>query len=158
MKSDTYMFSPLISPRISATFTLDSLGEGFVEPIKKKEKKLVQGLHQYLKCDCYMYAPMVLDSAVETTGVRSQIKENPSIPCNLIEQSSEKKMMDSRNRMDNFRENVHEDCCIATRRIAIKNAPVHKETVKHVVHQNCRPKTIPGKGLIQKETRKIVVE
>lgn len=162
MKSDTYMFSPLISPQSSDTFTPDSLGEGFGEPIKKKEKKLVQELDQYLKCDCYMYAPMVLDSAVETTsaptGVRSQRKENPSVSCNLIGQSSEKTMRDSGNRMDNFKEIAPDDCCTPTRRIAIKHALAHKETVKPVVHQNCRPKSIPGKGMFQKGTRKIVVE
>ncbi|XP_073014799.1 uncharacterized protein [Primulina eburnea] len=162
IKSDTYMFSPLISPQSSATFTPDSLGEGFGEPIKKKEKRLVQELDQYLKCDCYMYAPMVLDSAVETTsaptGVRSQSKENPSIRCNLIGHRSEKTMRDSGNRMDNFREIACDDCCTPMKRVAIKHALAQKETVKHVVHQNCRPKSIRGKGLFPKETRKIAVE
>ncbi|XP_075491505.1 uncharacterized protein LOC142529763 isoform X2 [Primulina tabacum] len=162
IKSDTYMFSPLISPQSSATFTPDSLGEGFGEPIKRKEKKLVQELDQYLKCDCYMYAPMVLDSAVETTSapteVRSQSKENPSIRCNMIGHRSEKTMRDSGNRMDNFREIACDNCCTPTSRVAIKHALAQKEAVKHVVHQNCRPKSIPGKGLFPKETRKIAVE
>ncbi|XP_073269229.1 uncharacterized protein [Primulina huaijiensis] len=159
IKSDTYMFSPLISPQSSAIFTP---GDGFGEPIKKKEKKLVQELDQYLKCDCYMYAPMVLDSAVETTStaptVRSQSKENPSIRGNVIEHRSEKTMRDNGNRMDDFREVACCDCCTPTRRVAIKHALARKETVKHVVHQNCRPKSIPGKGLFPKETRKIAVE
>ncbi|XP_073157845.1 uncharacterized protein [Henckelia pumila] len=163
MKSDTYMFSPLISPQSPATFSPASLGEGFSEPIKRKEKKLVRELEEYLKCDCHMYAPMVLDSAVETTsaptGVRSQRKEIPSVRCNLIGQSSEKTMQDSRNRKDNIREIARNDCSTPTRRIAVKHALTQKETVKHVVHQNCRPKSIPGKGMFRKETRKkIAVE
>ncbi|XP_073305302.1 uncharacterized protein [Primulina huaijiensis] len=154
MKSDTYMFSPLISPQSSATFSPASLGKGSGEPTKKHDK--------YLKCDSFMYAPMVLDSAVETTnaltGVHSHRKEDPSVCCDLIGKSSDKTMLDIGNGMDSLRENVCDDCYTSTRQIAIKRALAPKERVKHAVHQNCRPMSVPGKGLFQKETHKIAVE
>ncbi|XP_075492150.1 uncharacterized protein LOC142530275 isoform X1 [Primulina tabacum] len=161
MKSDTYMFSPLISPQSSATFSPASLGEGLGEPTKEQDK--------YLKCDCFMYAPMVLDSAVETTsaptdfllctlGVHSQRKEDPSVRCDLIGKSSDETMLDIGNGMDSLRENVRDDCYPSMRRIAIKRALAPKERVKHAVHQNCRPMSVPGKGLFQKETHEIAIE
>ncbi|KZV35660.1 hypothetical protein F511_29596 [Dorcoceras hygrometricum] len=196
MKSDTYMFSPLLHPQSSAAllgknaqswaffFCLGCVsffflpqyliliveGEGFGEAIQRKEKKLVQGLEEYLKRDCYMYAPVLLDSAAETPStpptvswlssiefdsctseVRSQINGNPSVLCDLIGQSSEKTMRGSGNRVDSFRDIQLDDSYTPSPReqIAIKRAPAQNGAIKHGVRDNYRPKSTRGSTITE---------
>ncbi|XP_041019033.1 uncharacterized protein LOC121260975 isoform X3 [Juglans microcarpa x Juglans regia] len=59
LRSDSYMFAPLIS---SQSKTLRSSAERAEvrEPTREnKNKRLIEKIGEYLKCDTYMYAPLV---------------------------------------------------------------------------------------------------
>ncbi|KAG8372476.1 hypothetical protein BUALT_Bualt12G0070100 [Buddleja alternifolia] len=141
MKSDTYMFAPLVYPQSSLTSSPPSFaGEvSFeIEPIKKKEKRLVKDVENYLKCDCYMYAPLLMDSASDFA--------TPFTGGNQVEETRmEEATGRSGNALSTLKDIGHDVSSTPATKIAVKHIRVHKETVKHVVHQNCRSSTVPEK-------------
>ncbi|KAL0284789.1 UNVERIFIED_CONTAM: hypothetical protein Sangu_2809700 [Sesamum angustifolium] len=140
MKSDTYMFAPVIYPQPCHTSSsVSSAGEVVsFEPNKLgKEKELVKDVEEYLRCDCYMYSPLFLDSA----------------PCILVEERR-RQDQDSMNSLKETDDSYNSP----VRRIAVRHIMLQKENVKHVVKRNCVPSSSPGKVPSQKESRKITVE
>ncbi|XP_047946402.1 uncharacterized protein LOC125192792 [Salvia hispanica] len=73
MKSDDYMFAPLISPQSTPSPAPVSPGE------VSMDKKLVE---EYLKCDVYMYAPLVVDQG--TTNPSSGTKDLVTTPIDVL--------------------------------------------------------------------------
>ncbi|KAI3444089.1 hypothetical protein Pfo_000754 [Paulownia fortunei] len=149
MKSDTYMFAPLVYPQSYLTSFPASFGEMSSEPIEKKEKKkLAQDVKDYLKCDCYMYAPFVMDSASDSAsppkGDRCRGKADTGSVCDQMEPRMEETTRQDENTPNSFREIDHDDSYNPVRRIVVKHNLLQKETVKHVVHQNCRSSPVPG--------------
>ncbi|CAL5328420.1 unnamed protein product [Camellia sinensis] len=61
LKSDTYMFAPLVSPQSSDFLPTNTLPTGveIMKPSKEKNQKLLKKVGEYLKSDCYMYAPLI---------------------------------------------------------------------------------------------------
>ncbi|KAL6523402.1 hypothetical protein OROGR_017005 [Orobanche gracilis] len=153
LKSDTYMFARLFYPHSSRLKSSpDSSGEMFFEPMNKKEKKnLAKNVKDYLKCDCYMYAPIlvlkdtVADSATlplgdqcgKTAGVSSDVGDQMEL---RMEETT----------MNSSREVENEDISNPTRRIVVERNMLQRETVKHVVHQNCRTPSspVPAKSVV----------
>ncbi|KAK6135617.1 hypothetical protein DH2020_030628 [Rehmannia glutinosa] len=129
-------------------------GEMSWEPIKEKEnKKLAEDVKDFLKCDCYMYAPLLVDSASDNattpaTGDPCGEKADIGSGCNQMEQMTEETTRQYGNAMDSFREIENEDIynpSSRTRRFVVRHNLMQKETVKHVVHQNGRrSSSVPG--------------
>ncbi|CAL5376516.1 unnamed protein product [Camellia sinensis] len=61
LKSDTYMFAPLVSPQPSDFLPRNTLPTGveIMKSSKEKDQKLLKKVGEYLKSDCYMYAPLI---------------------------------------------------------------------------------------------------
>ncbi|KAL6525429.1 hypothetical protein OROHE_015736 [Orobanche hederae] len=149
LKSDTYMFAPLLYPHSSSlTSSPDPFGEMFFEPMNKKEKKnLAENVKDYLKRDCYMYAPILVlkdtvsDSA--TLPIGDQCGEKAGVGGDV---GDHMELRTEETTMNSFRELENEDISNPTRRIVVERNMLQKETVKHVVHQNCRIRSSPVPG------------
>ncbi|XP_059637567.1 uncharacterized protein LOC132279569 isoform X1 [Cornus florida] len=186
LKSDSYMFAPLIS---SPTFdfsspTTSSTGVETEKPIEEKNKKLLKKVGDYLKSDCYMYAPLLVpQSSVSATTRRvSPNKDHdahevgPLAGKNIDQPQgatwylkrvstaiSAGKVTKKKNQPIKQTANVIGEAQSLggyplERNNIVRRTTTHKEMVKHMVHQNCRPSSVPGKGIIEKEQRKVLVE
>ncbi|KAK4404443.1 hypothetical protein Sango_0812900 [Sesamum angolense] len=161
MKSDTYMFAPVIYPQPRHTSSsVSSAGEVVsFEPIKGKEKELVKDVEEYLRCDCYMYSPLFVDSAPRILGVGGRKKGDiGTTVCDEMELAAvEERRRQDQDSMNSLRE-TDDSYNNPVRRIAVRHIMLRKENVKHVVKRNCLPSSSPGKVPSQKESRKITVE
>ncbi|XVF47806.1 hypothetical protein PTKIN_Ptkin03bG0140600 [Pterospermum kingtungense] len=148
LKSDCYMFAPLISSSFS--------GVKMKEPIKGDQKRVLKKVGEYMKSDTYMYAPLV----------SSQLTGSP--PSGQT-QCIRKVTMEVSRRMLNLKENHQstepanviadkqpcKDSCPGT--ITADNETVgREETVKHVVYQHCRSSSMSGKAMVDLQPRKLV--
>ncbi|PIN22087.1 hypothetical protein CDL12_05212 [Handroanthus impetiginosus] len=134
MNSDTYMFAPLVCPHSYVPSSPASSGEVSCEPIKEKQKKLVENVEDYLKCDCYMYAPVVMNSA-PIGKIETRTGET------IRTEGTAKGQED--NTLNRVREIGHRDGHNPMRQFAVEHILLPKETVKHVVHENSRPMSVP---------------
>ncbi|KAL2232727.1 uncharacterized protein LOC105155636 [Sesamum indicum] len=159
MKSDTYMFAPLAYPQprhTSSSVSFDGEVVSF-EPIKGKEKELVKDVEEYLRCDCYMYSPLFLDSDSRIVGVGGRRKGDiGTTVCDEIEPAVEERRRQDQDSTNSLGET--DDTYNPVRRIAVRHIMLRKENLKHVVKRNCRPSSSAGKVPSQKDSRKITVE
>ncbi|KAL7097336.1 hypothetical protein ACP275_10G138000 [Erythranthe tilingii] len=160
MKSDTYMFAPLLNhPQSSLPSTFSSSGE----PIREKEKsELFKGVEDYLNYDSYMYAPIAKESVSDTEIHPSgEGKADTGKASNQIESRTEETTLKDANILNNNRSTEMEvdEICAPKTPVVVKRNLLQRETIKHVVvHQNCLSSSLQGKALLQKKQRKIVVE
>ncbi|KAL0453843.1 UNVERIFIED_CONTAM: hypothetical protein Slati_1362400 [Sesamum latifolium] len=158
MKSDTYMFAPLVYPQPRHTSSSVSLGEVVsFEPIKGKDKELVKDVEEYLRCDCYLYSPLFVDSAPRSVGVGGRRKVDIGTLCGEMEPAVEERRRQGQDSTISLRE-TDDDSYNPLRRVAVRHIMLQKENVKHVVKRNCLPSLSPGKVPSQKESREITVE
>ncbi|XP_059637568.1 uncharacterized protein LOC132279569 isoform X2 [Cornus florida] len=167
LKSDSYMFAPLIS---SPTFdfsspTTSSTGVETEKPIEEKNKKLLKKVGDYLKSDCYMYAPLLVpQSSVSATTRRVSPNKGATWYLKRVSTAiSAGKVTKKKNQPIKQTANVIGEAQSLggyplERNNIVRRTTTHKEMVKHMVHQNCRPSSVPGKGIIEKEQRKVLVE
>ncbi|KAK4415119.1 hypothetical protein Salat_2619100 [Sesamum alatum] len=156
MKSDTYMFAPLLYPQHPRTSSSVSFGEvvELFEPIKKELGKDVE---EYLRCDCYMYSPLFLDSNSRILGDAGRGKRaTGATVCDEMEPGAGQRRRQDQNNMNSLKETDYS--YNAVMRFAVKHIVHQKENVKHLVKRNYRPSSSPGKVPSQKESRKITVE
>ncbi|GER52095.1 ribosomal RNA small subunit methyltransferase I, partial [Striga asiatica] len=149
MKSDTYMFAPLISPHpFYPTPSPDSFG-GFDQ---KEKKKLGESVKEYLKSNCYMYASIA--SASPLKGHECEEKVDINNTGNQTESRVEELNKQTDSTMNKCREIENGEIPNRTNRVVVKHNLLHRETVKHVVHQNCRAPFGPEKVSPQKKGRR----
>ncbi|KAL0404359.1 UNVERIFIED_CONTAM: hypothetical protein Sradi_2076700 [Sesamum radiatum] len=144
MKSDTYMFAPVVHSQPRHTSSSVSYGEAVsFEPIKGKEKELVKDVEEYLRCDCYMYSPLFVDSAPRIVGVGGRRKgEIGTTVCDEMEPAVGERRRHDQDSTNSLRGT--DDSYNPVRRIAVRHIMLQKENVKHVVKQNCLPSSSPG--------------
>ncbi|KAH6818553.1 Fatty acid hydroxylase superfamily [Perilla frutescens var. frutescens] len=127
-------------------------GEVSFTPIKRKEKKLAEDVNAYLKCDTYMYAPLVMDSAYDGATTASSVEpyrgnaETLGV-CDQMEETAG----DDEHRLSSSREIEGVNALNPVRRIVVEHSLLHSERVKqHIVHQNYRSLSAAGKVSQQK--------
>ncbi|TMW88611.1 hypothetical protein EJD97_018321 [Solanum chilense] len=136
LKSDTFMFAPLCSSSFSSGIEEDS------KPLEGNDEKLVSKIGDYLMADNYMYAPLLNSQPWDLVHV-----SKGSVP---IQEEVEKKrsadvlkgatgkadeagrktvtVVSKDHRIDDF---PHNKSPMVTR------TRVRRETVKHMIYQNC---------------------
>ncbi|KAL7193698.1 hypothetical protein ACSBR2_025335 [Camellia fascicularis] len=148
LKSDTYMFAPLVSPQPSDFLPTNTLPTGveIMKSSKEKDQKLLKKVGEYLKSDCYMYAPLICRQP--SHDFDANIVTPPSGPVWHLKRVT---TAASTRKITQPSDNSHLKSSTVLRQ-------THRETVKHIAHQNCRSSSVPGKGLLETERRKLVVE
>ncbi|XVE71737.1 hypothetical protein DITRI_Ditri10aG0175800 [Diplodiscus trichospermus] len=149
LKSDCYMFAPLISPPIS--------GVKMKEPIKGNKKRVLKKVGNYMKSDTYMYAPLVSSQLLGSP---------PSVKIRCIRKVN----MDVPTRMLNLEENHQstESAYVTAEKQPCKDSGLGVSTVdnqtvgqgemlKHMVYQHCRSSSVSGKAVADLQSRKLVV-
>ncbi|KAK9901889.1 hypothetical protein M0R45_001870 [Rubus argutus] len=161
LTTDSYMFAPLVSRPPS----------GFNSSVKKKaslrgvevktpvreNKRLLEKLSDYLKSNCYMYAPLLnppqsiippkgssLDlgrvttvGALERRLILRGYKPNEKLADAIVEDQASK---------GSLPEEI----------MSKQRSSVHKETVKQVVRNSCRSSSMSGKAMLGSQIRKLV--
>ncbi|MBA0633207.1 hypothetical protein Godav_001831 [Gossypium davidsonii] len=139
LKSDNYMFAPLISPSISA------------EPIKGNKKKVLKMVDKYMKSDTYMYAPL-LSSQLMGSLSSEQIQCISKV---TVEVATTKTTLntESANALAE-EEQPHEDA-----RPTDNQTVAQGETVEHMVYHHRCSTPMSGKAMADHmKVRKLAVE
>ncbi|XP_052180484.1 uncharacterized protein LOC127793792 isoform X1 [Diospyros lotus] len=170
LKSDSYMFAPLVSSQPSGSSSPTEPISTFAtrdeteKPGGENSKKLLKKVREYLLSDCYMYAP--LTDAQQSQGVDSATSSPPctgpvwrpkrvatAFPIREVpketKQPTEQTVMLTGKDQRTDRSPVKKTTLVRQTR---------QETVKHVVHRQCRSSSIPGKGMLETDQRKVTVE
>ncbi|XP_035538850.1 uncharacterized protein LOC108998919 isoform X1 [Juglans regia] len=133
LRSDSYMFAPLIS---SQSKTLRSSAERAEvrEPIREnKNKSLIEKIGEYLKSDTYMYAPLVDPPrsisplpTISTQNVTMEDNEPTDWSSDIVGKDQTSKSF------------LHETS------ISEEQTFGHGEMVKHMVYKNCHSTSVSG--------------
>ncbi|OMO61059.1 hypothetical protein CCACVL1_23751 [Corchorus capsularis] len=124
LKSDSYMFAPLISPPLSGYSDTK-----MKEPIKGNKKRELKKDRNYMKSDTYMYAPLLPPPSGQFQSRRKITDEVSTTMLNLKE--SGKSTESANARAENQQRN---DSCLERS----DQTSRHGERVKHMVYQHCR--------------------
>ncbi|KAI3423776.1 uncharacterized protein J3R85_010782 [Psidium guajava] len=158
LRTDSYMFAPLISRSSSHLFPRRTLlfSDAGGRAREENERRLVEKIGEYLKSDSYMYAPIV-DTEESKDTVAGPI-------CQL--ERAFVVISARKTTTDNQSENQSASL-IVENHLSKDNRPEvglaghsfgQRETVKHMVYQNCRTSTVSGKQRLNKEFRKVVID
>ncbi|XP_059459444.1 uncharacterized protein LOC132188996 [Corylus avellana] len=155
LRSDSYMFAPLVSPR-SKTFRSSAIGVEVKEPIKEpNNNRLLKKIGEYLKSDSYMYASLVASSQSISPPI------GPSQCMNRVTMAVFKRRvtMVENEPTDHSTDEVAEDqmakSFLHKTRISEEHN-FHRETVKRMVFRNCRSISVSGKERLNSRLRKVV--
>ncbi|KAL3535284.1 hypothetical protein ACH5RR_003745 [Cinchona calisaya] len=162
LKSDNYMFAPLVSPQASDHFvsscSTTSTGIEANEPFKEKREELFEKVKDYMKSDCYMYAPLVIHQPwlrSSVPAVNSATEHARRMEHSLKNVAKEAKDQGQKVKSISFAEQLVDGRPYAGSTV-IKHTLLQQETVKHVIKQNCRSSAVQGKGLLGANARKLV--
>ncbi|XP_030535638.1 uncharacterized protein LOC115744544 isoform X2 [Rhodamnia argentea] len=158
LRTDTYMFAPLISRSSSHLFPRKTLpfSDAGGRARKENERRLVEKIGEYLKSDSYMYAPIV-----DT----EEIKDTVAGPICQLERALV--VFSARKTTTGDQSKNQSASLIVENHLSKDNRPEislaghsfgQRETVKHTVYQNCRTSTVSGKQRLNKEFRKVVID
>uniref|UniRef100_A0A5B7B1S5 Uncharacterized protein n=1 Tax=Davidia involucrata TaxID=16924 RepID=A0A5B7B1S5_DAVIN len=169
LKSDPYMFAPLISSQPSnfpSTKIISSSATGIETEklIKENNKKLLMKVGDYLKSDCYMYAPLVVPQPLHCfdTKTINPPHTGPDLYLRRVSAAiSIRKVSRNTNQPTEQTENViREDQPLdgysLDRSTTARQTLAQREMVKHMVDQNCRSSSVRGKRMLKTEKRKLV--
>ncbi|KAJ4709434.1 ATP-dependent RNA helicase [Melia azedarach] len=156
LKSDSYMFAPLInSPPPKINFPA-ATGLELKEPIKGKKERLPKKIVDYLKSDSYMYAscsdPQPISSPSKGS-IRYVKRVSMEISKRTLTMEDNQPMVKSANMMAEdqfFKGNILETCNSDSQTLA------HKELAKNVVYPNCRSSSVSG--MLDSQLRKLLVD
>ncbi|KAK3435524.1 hypothetical protein EUGRSUZ_C00213 [Eucalyptus grandis] len=158
LRSNSYMFAPLISRSGSHLFPQKTLlfSDTGGRAREENERSLVENIGEYLKSDSYMYAPIVdiEESKHAVAGPICQLERA------FVVSSARKTTMDDQSTnqsatliVENHLSNDdHPEISLTGHSFG------QRETVKHMVYQNCRTSTVSEKQRLNKEFRKVVVD
>ncbi|KAA8535451.1 hypothetical protein F0562_030454 [Nyssa sinensis] len=168
LRSDSYMFAPLISSRPShfpsTKISFSATGIETTKPIKENNKKLLKKFGDYLKSDCFMYAPLVVPQpshCFDTKTINSPHtgpdiylrRVTTTISVGTISRNTNQPTEQTENVI---RENRRLDDYSLNRSTVARQTRAHREMVKHMVDQNCRSSSVSGKRMLKTERRKLV--
>ncbi|CAK9140297.1 unnamed protein product [Ilex paraguariensis] len=71
LKSDSYLFAPLLSSSPTKTISATQSGIEIKKPFEEENKNLLIKVGEYLKSDCYMYAPLIVPQPAFSTATIS---------------------------------------------------------------------------------------
>ncbi|CAI9285563.1 unnamed protein product [Lactuca saligna] len=136
--SDSYMYNPLVSPQPAFDFLppkqLSTFTGGYGDvalPIRRRNKKLVEKVFDFLEADCYLYSPLLTNDHV----CSKSLPANPSSGTFKTLGGSESTETQGRP--------------VVTRTVA------YRETMKHMFRQNYGTKPIRG-AMLETETKRSV--
>uniref|UniRef100_A0A5B7B1K6 Uncharacterized protein n=1 Tax=Davidia involucrata TaxID=16924 RepID=A0A5B7B1K6_DAVIN len=168
LRSDSYMFAPLISSQPSdfpsTKICSSATGIETKKPIKENNEKLVKKVGDYLKSDCYMYAPLVVPQPLHCfdTKTINPPHTGPDLYLRRVSAAiSIRKVSRNTNQPTEQTENViREDQPLdgysLDRSTTARQTLAQREMVKHMVDQNCRSSSVRGKRMLKTEKRKLV--
>lgn len=167
LKSDTYMFAPLISspaspPKITRSIIIT--GEEVKKPIKEEKKRMLQKVGEYLKSDSYMYASLI--DPQPSLGTDVIIMSPPTGPTSNLKRVTTESP--TRNATKESNQRTEEVTNVMLEKEFSKgytsetgtlnqHTQGRQEMVKHMVIQNCRSSFMPG-GVLGHHPRKFFVE
>ncbi|KAK3016361.1 hypothetical protein RJ639_006808 [Escallonia herrerae] len=154
LKSDTYLFAPLVSSVKGISNTTSGVeGENVCE---ENEKNLLKKVGDYLRSDVYMYAPLVVPQPRVYSGANEVSPDPHTGPVQYpkkcttpfsVEKVTDKAEQLAKRAAEGNGEGGHLEGHRA-RKSVIRKTVVRKsalrETVKHMVHQNCRSTSVPA--------------
>ncbi|XP_057967931.1 uncharacterized protein LOC131157643 [Malania oleifera] len=170
LKSDSYMFAPLISPLPShsaahETICSSSPGEEIPKPLKHEDEKLVKQLGEFLKSDSYMYASLIHRQTSDFPAIKF-MGFAPTGPFRFLKRAAsaismrKKPVKISQPIEESAKEREHQPTEVNTpvTSIGVNETPVRgqREMVKHIVHQNRRPSSLPGRRTVKSQRRKLM--
>ncbi|XP_071717574.1 uncharacterized protein [Rutidosis leptorrhynchoides] len=134
--SDSYLYNPLVCPQPTfdipppkQIFTPPENQEDVALPIKgSKNKTLMEKVVDFLQADCFLYSPLVGDG--ENVGFKSQ----------LVNSTSETQVGHEQH-MTQERRDVSGSL---RARPVVKKTVSYRESLKHMIYQNQRPKSSQG--------------
>ncbi|KAL2338576.1 hypothetical protein Fmac_013022 [Flemingia macrophylla] len=138
LKSDTFMYAPLLSP-LPSSHAFNAFPSKVVE--LKKPVKRSQGfgeqVGEYLKSDVYMYAPLF------------RLPHSPQVV-----DSTRRLTMKVNHRTDHLG-NANQSSESHLRQSSLSDLHTwgHTETLKHTVYQSCRSTSAPSKGIVTLNSR-----
>ncbi|KAK6944288.1 hypothetical protein RJ641_025390 [Dillenia turbinata] len=172
LKSDSYLFAPLICSSVTPPST------GVEKPVeeKNKKKKLLAKVWRYLKSDSYLYFFLVgspESATITACSPPSATKTTTSPPLVLCQHGRLEKV--SGEICKKMTSNVSSQPVVQEENMRCEYPPNpscrpietitstdgttgHPETIKHMVHRECRISTMQGRGLSRPQLRKLLVD
>ncbi|KAG5563802.1 hypothetical protein RHGRI_000112 [Rhododendron griersonianum] len=143
LKSDSYLYAPLIGPQPSHGVDANIAG-----PHSDNERVLGS------QCLAVSPVPVPNTGTFGTGSVRLLKRVTAEVSTRIITKKTNLPTEDTLNVIggDEPSENTR-----FKNRLAVQRSVAHRETLKHAVHQHCRS-SIPGSGILATEPRKLVVE
>ncbi|XP_056176960.1 uncharacterized protein LOC115677434 isoform X2 [Syzygium oleosum] len=159
--TDSHMFAPLISRSSSHLFPRKALlfSDTGGRAREENERRLVEKIREYLKSDSYMYAP-IADT--------EESKDTVAGPICQLEKAFV--VLSAREMTTDDHSTNQSACLIVENHLSNDNHPEislaghslgQRETVKHMVYQNCRTSmvsVVAGKQRLNKESTKAVID
>ncbi|XP_009594762.1 uncharacterized protein [Nicotiana tomentosiformis] len=155
LKSDSFMFAPLFSSQHFHFPSAESLSSAptAVEESKPKEgndKKLVSEIGDYLKSDTYLYAPLVISQPWDSADILAETVKVSKGPVPIQEEMDKKRSADvikggiekvnepgRKTTVNVVYKDQNMDGIPDTRSTMVTRTRVRRETVKHMIYQNC---------------------
>lgn len=154
LKSDSFMFAPLFSFQFSHFPSAESFSSAptGVEESKPKEgndNKFVSEIGDYLKSDTYLYAPLVISQPWDTADIPDETVHVSKGPVSIQEEMDKKRSADvikgrtekvnepGRKMVNVVRKDQNMDGIPDARSTMVTRTRVRRETVKHMIYQNC---------------------
>ncbi|XP_009798190.1 uncharacterized protein LOC107772399 [Nicotiana tabacum] len=154
LKSDSFMFAPLFSSQLShfPSAESSSFAPTGIEESKPKEgndKKLVSEIGDYLKSDTYLYSPLVISQPWDSDDIPAETVQVSKGPVPIQEQIVKKRSGDvikgrtekvnepGRKTVNVVRKDQNMDGIPDARSTMVTRTRVRRETVKHMIYQNC---------------------
>ncbi|XVE98671.1 hypothetical protein REPUB_Repub03eG0127500 [Reevesia pubescens] len=137
LKSDSYLFAPLIPPPVLS-------GVKLKEPIKENQKRVLKKVGKYMKSDTYKYAPLIssqlIGSPPSGSGqFRCIRKVTVEVSTTMLNLKENHQSTESANAI--AEKQPCKDSCPGMS--TSDNQTVgHGKMVKHMVHQHCRSSSV----------------
>ncbi|KAK4854593.1 hypothetical protein QYF36_026397 [Acer negundo] len=149
LKSDSYMFAPLINSAFATGLDLK-------EPIKGKKKRLLNRVVDYLKSDSYMYASLFAPqpiSSLSKGSIRYVKRVTMEISTRTLTMEDNHPAVQSANVIA---DDQHFEGNLPETGISTPLTSSHREIVKNMVYTNCRSMSVSsGNGVLDSRLRKL---
>ncbi|XP_027177397.1 uncharacterized protein LOC113776438 isoform X2 [Coffea eugenioides] len=167
LKSDVYMFAPLVSSQTSDhvdSCCTTSIGIQAYEPFEVKNEDMFGKVKDYMKSDCYMYAPLVTHQPWLRSPIHAVSPATGTISCSEMALTG-RKGESVKNVAEETRDigqkikrisiaDQHVDGYSYPRSTIIKHTVLQQETLKHVIKQSCWSASVQGDMRKEKKGRK----
>uniref|UniRef100_A0A2P2JPP4 Uncharacterized protein LOC8277240 isoform X1 n=2 Tax=Rhizophora mucronata TaxID=61149 RepID=A0A2P2JPP4_RHIMU len=125
--------------------------------MKRRDKRLLKEIGEFLKGDSYMYGPLFALRQVTARGCAKYIKRvTMEVSTSKLTRKNIESTVESPNITveDQFSEDDVPEIGVAGDRAKL----LCRETLKHVVYQTCRSSSVSGKGVPDSRMRKLLID